>query len=337
MARYRTIKPELFSDGSLSECSRDARLLFVGLLPFVDDMGRRRFSAKQLKNEVFPGDTDIDWQRVLVWFRELVKCGVVEEYEIGNAKYFRIPHFLRHQKIDHPSHTDSPPSPRENGAPACLCDKCKSYKKRRMFLQEPTEDSRAFTEFDEDSRELANPRSEVSRERGKEVGRERESKNTQAPNSVSDHNSLTAESATSEKDRRAEKGALDEIAMRLLELLQIQPNALINQQLIRSIKRKAKAKECSFESAAQQIGARAAFVSAESPPEDWSAWFADAGYSYVPQGDRRLQGRQWLARPICGGALCNEGWEPVKVNGIAVLRRCPQCAQLWRDGGYSSD
>ena len=164
MARYRTIKPQLFSDGSLSECCRDARFLFVGLLPFVDDMGRRRYSAKQLKNEVFPGDTDIDAQRVGYWFQQLVKAGVVELYQVGTIQYFRLPNFLRHQRITHPTHTDSPQSPTENDAPQCLCDDCKKRFVPSGEFHRTQENSR----IRENSRLLQNSPEPSHRERERE-------------------------------------------------------------------------------------------------------------------------------------------------------------------------
>ena len=82
-----------------------------------------------------------------------------------------------------------------------------------------------------------------------------------------------------------------------------------------------------------QIAARAAFVAAESPPENWIEWFADVRYEYVPHGDKRLDDRRIEARPVCGSGRCSEGWETVKVGASSVLRRCPDCAQLWGDLG----
>ena len=88
-----------------------------------------------------------------------------------------------------------------------------------------------------------------------------------------------------------------------------------------------------LESAARQIAARAAFVAAESPPENWIEWFADVRYEYVPEGDERLKDRRIEARPVCGGSRCEDGWERVQVKGSAVLRRCTDCAKLWADLG----
>lgn len=44
-----------------------------------------------------------------------------------------------------------------------------------------------------------------------------------------------------------------------------------------------------------------------------------------------MHDRHVYARPVCGGPGCQEGWEVVKVGGIPVLRRCPNCERLWRD------
>ena len=119
----------------------------------------------------------------------------------------------------------------------------------------------------------------------------------------------------------------------MLSLLQLGDNSLLLDTLTDSIKVKARSKECSYEAAAQAIAARAALVAAESPPENWVQWFFDARYEYLPQGDKRLSDRRLEARPTCGGSRCGDGWETVRVNGSAVLRRCPDCVRLWSDMG----
>lgn len=59
MARIRTIKPEFWQHPKVMRVSRDARLLFLGLLNEVDDEGRMRWSAKRVAGVVFPGDEDV--------------------------------------------------------------------------------------------------------------------------------------------------------------------------------------------------------------------------------------------------------------------------------------
>ena len=67
MARYRTVKPELYSDEKLCEVSRDCRLLFIGLFNFADDKGRMAYAPKLIKMEIFPGDEDVTPKQVSVW------------------------------------------------------------------------------------------------------------------------------------------------------------------------------------------------------------------------------------------------------------------------------
>jgi hypothetical protein len=123
----------------------------------------------------------------------------------------------------------------------------------------------------------------------------------------------------------------------MLQTFEIPFNDHIFHTLTDSIRIKSRSRQCTPELAAQMIAARAALLTTESPPEDWVLWFADSRYEYVPQGDKRLSIRSIEARPVCGGKLCEEGWEPYKLNGHRRLRRCPDCVKLWKDGGYSPD
>lgn len=138
---------------------------------------------------------------------------------------------------------------------------------------------------------------------------------------------------SSAENRRTQYAALDEIVLRMIRLLEIKVSPELLQAAGRAVQQKASSKSASIEAAAQQVAARAAFVAAESPPENWVQWFADAGFEYVPQGDPRLRDRHIYARETCGGTGCQEGWEIVKVDGLPVLRRCLDCERLWKDEG----
>ena len=54
MGRIRTIKPEFCQSEKVGRLSREARLLFVLLWPFVDDHGRCRGSSRLLAASLFP-------------------------------------------------------------------------------------------------------------------------------------------------------------------------------------------------------------------------------------------------------------------------------------------
>jgi len=54
MPRIRTVKPEFFDDEKLGTVSRDARLIFIGLLIFADDYGVVKGNSRWLKARIFP-------------------------------------------------------------------------------------------------------------------------------------------------------------------------------------------------------------------------------------------------------------------------------------------
>ena len=340
MARYRTIKPELFADEKLSVCSRDARLLFIGLLPFCDDMGRAQFSPKRIKLQVFPGDDDVSPDTVECWVQELAEAGVLRLYQYGRQVYLWIPHFLRHQRIDRPSHTDLPAHPDDTG-PECICFSCKEHNngdlrhsRSRVHASVPAGTPRR--KLDERS---------SNKTRGENVPLEvgSVSRKTYTPTAAEQNPEPPAEQPEPEpetrdhqvetraENRRAEFAALTEIASKMLQLLEIPPNVQILDTLRDSIRINAKSRGVSLELSGQGILARAAYLSTESPPESWLQWFDDARYEYVQQGDKRLSMQGVRARPVCGGKLCSEGWEPYTVNGARVLRRCPDCVRLWEE------
>lgn len=345
MARYRTIKPELFADEKLNECSVDARFLFVGLLPFVDDMGRRQYHPRRVKAEVFPVDEEFNWQVVDALVQELAACGVIELYEIGKQRYLRIPHFLRHQYVRKPGHCYVPPSPTEGpNAERCRCAQCRLKSERNG--DDPDVDSYVPAGTYRTS-ELPVTHKErtgdalVSEEWSPEgKGREgkgvyRAVKNTHTQGATDSSTDPPTLPEPSEKDRRAAIRASEEIALRSLRLLEIHPNPHNLTALAEAIRTKAKSRACSVELAAQQIMARAALLKVESPPDDWPAWIADSRYEYVPQGDSRLNERHIQARPVCGGPQCEEGWERFSVNGTRMVRRCADCRRLWREQGIA--
>lgn len=107
MARIRTIKPEIWTDEKLTECSLSARLLFIGMLNFADDNGNQPYSAKRLKMQIFPADA-IDTQPLL---NELLAQGVVIDYSANDEKFLHIKGFRTHQVINRPSSTRIPQPP----------------------------------------------------------------------------------------------------------------------------------------------------------------------------------------------------------------------------------
>jgi hypothetical protein len=340
MARYRTIKPELFADEKLTACTVDARFLFLGLLPFCDDMGRKQYSARRIKAEVFPVDVEFTVDVVDELLKQLAAVGVIELYDHGKGHYLRIPHFLRHQVINRPGHSEIPPSPTEDPTqPWCRCKGCQingNARNGRRFLKEHTEDSLsthgAFTDDSLRTHGVSTTGSGSGIGSGDGVS----TTPTATPTPAStDHSAGSPPSAErSEKHRSSPWIAVAGIAGAIFRILGIEPKPLILQSLSETIIIRAQVEQCSVELAANRIAGRAAMVARETLPVSWEQWLADARYDYVPQGDKRITSKGQMARPVCGGKLCSAGWEPVLVGGERRLRRCPDCAQLWRDQGF---
>lgn len=91
--RARNIKPALFKNPDLGECSPQARLGFIGLWCMADREGRLLDRAKLVKAELFPYDS-IDTEAIL---SELARCGLIKRYEVDGQKIIWIVNFTKHQ------------------------------------------------------------------------------------------------------------------------------------------------------------------------------------------------------------------------------------------------
>ncbi len=103
MSRIRTIKPEFWGHHKVARISRDARLLFLGLLNESDDEGKLLGSSKRLAGVVFPYDEDVTPKKIDTWLDGLAVVGLIRRYEVDGAPYILILGFKEHQKISHPS------------------------------------------------------------------------------------------------------------------------------------------------------------------------------------------------------------------------------------------
>jgi len=109
VARIRTIKPEIWSSEQFVDCSRNARLLFIGMFNFADDRGVLKFSARTIRGNVFPMDDDVNSQTVLGMIQELIQNGLVGVFESQGVDYLHILTFQKHQRVDKPNPKHPPP------------------------------------------------------------------------------------------------------------------------------------------------------------------------------------------------------------------------------------
>lgn len=102
MARIRTIKPKFWDDSKIGRLSRDARLLYIGLWTFSDDIGVVVGDSVWLKSKVFPYD-QIQVQQFEKWIMELVRNGFICLLSYKGERFIYLPNFTRHQVINRPN------------------------------------------------------------------------------------------------------------------------------------------------------------------------------------------------------------------------------------------
>jgi len=107
MARIRSIKPEFWTSEQVMECSLNARLLFIGIWNFADDLGRMPLSIKTIKASIFPGD-DISIDAIRGMIVELSKNDLVLIYENSGREYLHVTGWNKHQRIDKPQSAKHP-------------------------------------------------------------------------------------------------------------------------------------------------------------------------------------------------------------------------------------
>lgn len=105
MARIRTIKPKFWDDIKIGKLSRDARLLYIGMWNFCDDLGVIIADSIWLKSKIFPFD-QIQLQQFERFCAELQKLGFISLFSYKNEKFYYLPKFRNHQVINRPNYED---------------------------------------------------------------------------------------------------------------------------------------------------------------------------------------------------------------------------------------
>lgn len=105
MARIRTIKPKFWDDVKIGKISRDARLLYIGLWTFSDDLGVVISDPIWLKSKIFPYD-QIQIQQFEKWIEELLIHGFISLLSYKKDGFYYLPNFNRHQVINKPNVDD---------------------------------------------------------------------------------------------------------------------------------------------------------------------------------------------------------------------------------------
>lgn|SRR3990167_842269 len=98
MARARLIDRELFLNEDVSNCSIEARYLYIAIISNSDDEGRMKGSFKYLKAKAFPYD-NITEKKIESLLKELTTTGLLLVYQVDNSVYLAHPNWERWQSI----------------------------------------------------------------------------------------------------------------------------------------------------------------------------------------------------------------------------------------------
>lgn len=115
MSRIRTIKPDAFRSDSLSTVPREMRWTFAGLWTYADDAGRGRDDVRLIKADLYPLDDSVSLAVLGADLGRLAGIGSVCRYEVDDRKYFHMPAWLEHQRINRPTPSKLPPCPIHEG------------------------------------------------------------------------------------------------------------------------------------------------------------------------------------------------------------------------------
>lgn len=116
MPRIRSLKPEIFQSPQVMNLSRDARLLFVGLITQADDQGRGSADSRKIRAAIFPGDDDINVPRLADLKAEIAHERLAIFYtseEQGDV--YALVSWKRHQKVEKARDSIYPTPPKNGG------------------------------------------------------------------------------------------------------------------------------------------------------------------------------------------------------------------------------
>lgn len=93
------IHATIWSSGQVARLSRDARLLFVGLIVLGDDDGRLKADPRLIRSQIFPYDDDVKVADVSKWMKEITDQKLVIEYEVEGERYMFHPKWENYQML----------------------------------------------------------------------------------------------------------------------------------------------------------------------------------------------------------------------------------------------
>lgn len=99
------IKPKFWDDAKIGRISRDARLLYIGMWNFCDDLGVIRADSVWIKSKIFPFD-QMQIQQFDKICQEILKNGFISLFSYRDEKFYYLPKFSLHQTINKPNYEE---------------------------------------------------------------------------------------------------------------------------------------------------------------------------------------------------------------------------------------
>lgn len=100
MPRIRSIKPDIWDDDAIAAVSREARLLFVGLITQADDDGRLSGDPRWLRSKIYPYDDGLEPSSIEGWLDELNRAELIQRYAHADRPCIALPAWEGNQKVD---------------------------------------------------------------------------------------------------------------------------------------------------------------------------------------------------------------------------------------------
>lgn len=99
MIQKRMVFAKIWESKQIGKISREARLLYVGLITLADDDGRVTGDAAALRSKIFMRDDDITGHQVKSWIDEVVAAKLVYRYTVDEEDYLVHPNWFRYQNL----------------------------------------------------------------------------------------------------------------------------------------------------------------------------------------------------------------------------------------------
>lgn len=112
MPRGRIIKPEFWSDQKMARLTLGARLTYIASWNFSDDFGVVSADPGFLRRHIYSYE-NLDEVTFIGWLQEIEAIKRFLPFLAAGDRYYYLPMFLRHQRVDHPSVKNRNPVPPE--------------------------------------------------------------------------------------------------------------------------------------------------------------------------------------------------------------------------------